>query len=104
MSDPRSKEIVEGLGDAAADEADRNASQVMVDALRAHRSQLSGAAAVPEHDRQLSSKIMAEAQTRSQQIRQAATAKPHDRPIPWWLWLAWLAAAGVLVFLWFRLK
>lgn len=104
MSDQRAKEIVDGLGDAAAGDADRDASQVMVDALRAHRGRVSGAAAVPEHDQQLSSKIMAEARTRSQEIRQAAAAKPADRPIPWWLWLAWLAAAGGLAFLWFWLK
>ncbi len=104
MSDPRAKEIVDGLGDAAPGEADRHASQVMVDALRAHRGRLAGEAAIPEHDRVLSSKIMAEARTRSQEIRQVASARPADRPIPWWLWLAWLAAAGGLVFLWFWLK
>lgn len=104
MSDQRAKEIVDGLAEAAPGEADRHASQVMVDALRQHRGRVSGAAAVPEHDRTLSSKIMAEARSRSQEIRQAATPKPHDRPIPWWLWLAWIAAAGLLVFLWFWLK
>ena len=91
MTDPRAKEIVDGLAEAAPTDADRRASQIVVDALRAHRDHASGAAAVPQHDPQLSSKIMAEARSRSQEIRDAAV-KRVDKPVPWWLWLAWLGA------------
>jgi len=83
--------------------ADRQASQVMVEALRAHRDTASGLAAVPQDDPQLSSKIMAEARSRSQEIRHAA-AKRVERPIPWWLWLAWIAAIGLFAAGWFWLK
>jgi hypothetical protein len=103
VSDPRSKEIVDGLAEAAANDADRHASQVMVDALRAHREHASGAAAVPLHDPQLSSQIMAEARSRSQEIRDASS-KRVDKPVPWWLWLAWLGAIGLFVAGWFWLK
>lgn len=101
MSDPRSKEIVDGLD--APSEADRNASRVMVDALRAHRESASGAAAVPAQDQKLSAAIMAEARSRSQEIREATTRR-SDKPIPWWLWLAWLAAIGLFAAGWFWLR
>ncbi|MBN8524975.1 MAG: hypothetical protein J0M02_06555 [Planctomycetes bacterium] len=103
MTDPRSKEIVDGLAEAAPTEADRRASQVMVDALRAHREQASGSAAVPLSDPQLSSKVMAEARSRSQEIRDAA-AQRREQPVPWWLWLAWLAAIGLFAAGWFWLR
>jgi hypothetical protein len=103
VNDPRAKEIVDGLAEAAPSDADRRASQVMVDALRAHRDHASGSAAVPLQDPQLSSKIMAEARSRSQEIRDASS-KRVDKPVPWWLWLAWLGAIGLFVAGWFWLK
>lgn len=110
VSDQRSKDIVDGLGEAAPGEADRHASQVIVDALRAHRGAVGGQAAVPADDPQLSSKIMAEARTRSQQIKGGAgssastSTKRIDKPIPAWLWLAWIAAIAGFIALWFLLK
>jgi hypothetical protein len=95
-----SHDLTAGLGETPAD---RKASQIMVDALRAHRDTASGAAAVPLEDPQLSSKIMGEARSRSQEIRDAA-AKRVERPIPWWLWLLWIAAIGLFVAGWFWLK
>ena len=103
VSDQRAKDIVTGLGDAAPSEADRHASQVMVDALRTHRAAASGAAAVPENDAKLSSQLMAEARTRSQEIRAAAQRPDAGRPIPGWLWLAWLAAIALLAAGWYWL-
>jgi hypothetical protein len=104
VNDPRTREIVEGLGEAAASEADRNASAQIVDALRAHREAVGGIAAVPREDAKLSTAIMAEARSRSQEIRDAAAKRPAaDRPIPWWLWLAWLAAIGLFAAGWFWL-
>lgn len=103
MTDPRSKEIVDGLAEAAPTEADRRASQVMVDALRAHREHASGAAGVPLTDAQLSSKIMAEARSRSQEIRDAAGAR-REQPVPWWLWLAWIGAVALFAAGWFWLR
>jgi hypothetical protein len=99
VSDPRAKEIVDGLAEAAPSDADRRASQVMVDALRAHRDSASGIAAVPQHDEQLSSKLMAEARSRSQEIRDAS-ARRTEHPVPWWLWLAWLGAIGLFAAGW----
>lgn len=99
MPEQRSHDLVAGLGETPAD---RKASQIMVDALRAHRDAASGAAGVPEQDAQLSSKIMAEARSRSQEIREAA-ARRVERPIPWWLWLAWLAAIALFAAGWFWL-
>lgn len=96
---PDSQQITEGLGETPAD---RKASQVMVDALRAHKERASGLSAVPLDDPQLSSQIMAEARTRSQEIRSAA-ARRDDKPIPWWLWLAWLAAIALFAAGWFWL-
>jgi len=93
-------DLTAGLGETPAD---RKASQIMVEALRAHRDSASGAAAVPLEDAQLSSKIMAEARSRSQEIRDAS-AKRVEKPIPWWLWLAWLAAIGLFVAGWFWLS
>jgi len=95
-----SSDLTAGLGETPAD---RKASQIMVDALRAHRSTASGAAGVPIEDPHLSSKIMAEARSRSQEIK-AGAAKRIERPIPWWLWLAWLAAIGLFVAGWFWLR
>ena len=105
MSDARSQQIVDGLGDAALGEVDRQASRAVVDVLRAHRATASGAAAVPAVDPALSSKVMAEARTRSQEIRLAGRAPARaDRPIPWWLWLAWIAALAAFVVLWVLVK
>ena len=100
MPEQSSHDLTAGLGETPAD---RKASQIMVDALRAHRDKASGAAAVPLEDPQLSSKIMGEARSRSQEIRDAA-AKRVERPIPWWLWLLWIAAIGLFVAGWFWLK
>ena len=94
-----SQDLTAGLGET---DADRKASRIMVDALRAHRDTASGAAGVPLEDAQLSSKLMAEARSRSQEIRNAS-AKRVDRPIPWWLWLAWIAAIGLFAAGWFWL-
>jgi hypothetical protein len=71
-----------------------------LDALRAHRDKASGSASVPLHDEQLSSKLMAEARSRSQEIRDASS-KRVDKPVPWWLWLAWLAAIALFVAGWY---
>ncbi len=90
------QDLTAGLGETPED---RKASQIMVEALRTHRDTASGAAAVPLQDPLLSSKIMAEARSRSQEIRDA-TAKRVEKPIPWWLWLAWLAAIGLFVAGW----
>lgn len=100
MDDARAREIVDGLAEAAPSDEDRRASRVIVDALRAHAGAASGAAAVPERDPQRSSALMAEARTRSQEIRLSAAARPADRPIPWWLWLAWLAAIALFAAAW----
>lgn len=106
MTDPRSKEIIDGLGDAATGDVDRQTSQAVVDVLRAHRGAVSGSAAVPEVDPVLSSRVMAEARTRSQEIRLSATSGPArvDRPIPWWLWLAWIVAIAAFVAMWVWVK
>lgn len=96
MPDQTTRDIAEGLGET---ESDRRDSRILVEALRTHRDVASGAAAVPEQDAQLSSRIMAEARSRSQEIREAA-ARRVERPIPWWLWLAWLAAIGLFAAAW----
>jgi hypothetical protein len=95
-----SHDLTADLGETPAD---RKASQIMVEALRAHRDKASGLAAVPLTDPQLSSKIMAEARSRSQEIRNAA-AKRVEKPIPWWLWLAWIAAIALFAAGWLWLK
>ena len=100
MPEQSSHDLTAGLGETAAD---RKASQIMVDALRAHRETASGSASVPLDDQQLSSKLMAEARSRSQEIRDAS-AKRVEKPIPWWLWLAWLAAIALFAAGWFWLK
>jgi hypothetical protein len=102
VSDPRTSEIVAGLADAAPTEADREASRVMVHALRAHKDRVGGIAHVPETDPQLSSKILNEAQQRSRQII-SQRQTPVERPIPWWLWLAWIAAIAGVALAWWKL-
>ena len=104
MTDPRAKEIVDGLGDAAGSKADQQASQQIVSALRTHRDSVSGVAAIPLKDEQLSSKIMASARTRSQELQKSAsTSSTAERPVPVWLVLAWLAALAAFVLLWWKL-
>jgi len=103
VTETRSREIVDGLAEAAPTEADRKDSQIMVDALRAHRDSASGTAAVPLSDPKLDAQVLGEARTRSQEIRQAA-AKRVERPIPWWLWLAWIAAIALFIAGWMWLK
>ena len=100
MPEQSSHDLTADLGETPAE---RKASQIMVEALRAHRDKASGLAAVPPTDPQLSSKIMAEARSRSQEIRNAA-AKRVEKPIPWWLWLAWIAAIALFAAGWLWLK
>lgn len=103
MSDQRTKDIIDGMGDAGGSEADRQASAHMVSALRAHRDQVSGIASIPLQDEHMSSALLASARSRSQELRKAATkASASERPIPLWLVLAWLAALIGFIILWSR--
>ena len=104
MTDQRAKDIVDGLGEAAGNDADRQASQQIVSALRTHRDSVSGISSIPLDDPQLSSKVMADARSRSQEIREASAAKPVERPIPLWLWLAWLLAIAAFAVAWWKLS
>ncbi len=89
---------------AGASPAEQRDTRVLLDALAERRARVGGAADLPA-DPALSERILAEARTRSAQISgagQHTTGRfaPKAQPIPWWLWLAWLAAIAGAVVAW----
>lgn len=93
--------------------ADARASAAILAALRQRRASLGGEAGSPVDDGRLSERILSEARVRSARIAGSAVgAGPSDRsarvaapgrPIPWWLWLAWLAALAGAALAWWLL-
>lgn len=98
------EEARRAIAEGAADERERQDSQVLYEALRRHRSDLGGAAKVPENQA-LSDRILTEARSRSAEIRARRPPSSREliagRPLPWWLIAAWVLAAAGFVAAWF---
>lgn len=99
--DPELRAVIAAKARDAREAAD---STVLLGELRSRREAVGGSATLPASDPLLDSRILDEARRRSTQLSSAGSTtrrtQAEGQGIPWWVWLAWIAALAATIAAW----